>query len=191
LLHYTFAKEVLILAHSKRKSTKETITKVTLMVGCLLFMGSAIFPFYYIFYFVSPHHMPEGNGGEYLIYYWSFRTTSHFSPKGWLDDYVTDYWFYDNGFYEYVPGPTLSWVFILMLAAQVLTLVIGIASIFITNRLLALFPIVTCATVIGLMIYAIQVLLKSNFALTPHQPGYWLTYPSILLFLLAFVLKQI
>jgi hypothetical protein len=77
-----------------------------------------------------------------------------------------------------------------MFAAQVLTLVTGVASIFVRNRFLASFPVITCATVIGLMTYALQVLLKRNFALITPGPGYWLTYPSVLLFLLAFVLGQ-
>jgi hypothetical protein len=78
-----------------------------------------------------------------------------------------------------------------MFAAQVLTLGTGIVSIFVNNRALASIPVITNATVIGLMIYVIQVLLERNFALTPYQLGYWLTYPSMLLFLSAFVLKQI
>jgi len=51
-----------------------------------------------------------------------------------------------------------------MFAAQVLTLGTGIVSIFVNNRALASIPVITNATVIGLMIYVIQALLERNFS---------------------------
>jgi hypothetical protein len=75
-----------------------------------------------------------------------------------------------------------------MFVAQVLTIITGIASILIRRRVIALAPVVLCLTVTILMIYTNVRLQESNVGLNPLQQGYWLTYPSLFLFLSGFIL---
>jgi hypothetical protein len=75
-----------------------------------------------------------------------------------------------------------------MFIAQILTLVTGIASIFASNRTVALIPVILCPTAIALMVY-VNMKISENLGWFSYQQGYWLTYPSTFLFLFAFILS--
>jgi hypothetical protein len=127
----------------------------------------------------------------YSTYYWSFRVLQE--SRNLFEGYGTsksiEYWFYEPGFYDYVPGPLLSRVLVVIFVVQLLTLVSGIASVFFNRRILALAPLALCSLVTVLMIYTNIVLPQSNFAVDSYLLGYWFTYPAIMLFLLSFILN--
>jgi hypothetical protein len=70
-------------------------------------------------------------------------------------------------------------------------MITGIASIFTRRRVLALAPVLLCLTDTILMIYTNVRLQESNIGLNPLQQGYWLTYPSMFLFIIAFILTLV
>lgn len=165
--------------------------KIPVTLGFLFFLFSTILPFYRRAYFgfsMIPEYKPY-----YSTYYWSFRVLQE--SRNLFGGYGTprfiDYWFYEPSFYDYVPGPLLSNVLVVIFAAQILTLLSAIASVFFSRRILELAPLVLCSLVIVLMTHTSIILSASNIALDPYQLGYWLTYPSILLFLLSLIVSRV
>lgn len=177
--------------------------KILGILGCMLFTCSIILPFFNIAY-IGLIRIPEALGHD-VIYYWSFKasygTTSlpfePFTPS-------VEYWFYENGFYQYVPGPSISYLLLLMLITQILTLSTGIASLFFNRRVLTLAPLALCSLATVMMTYTIIALPKTNSTLYPFRSrdsfaiigseiltGYWLTYTAIILFLFYFILSII
>jgi hypothetical protein len=74
-----------------------------------------------------------------------------------------------------------------MFVVQILTLLAGTASILINRRVLALAPAILCPMVTALMVYVAASLEHMH----SYQQGYWLTYPSMLLFIIAFILTLV
>ena len=127
---------------------------------------------------------------KFSIHYWSFRSTTQNYMSS--ESGVIVYWFYDHWFHNpFVHWYDLSWVLVFMFLAQMLALITGIASVCVNRRFLALTPIVTCTIVTVLMIYTNITLAEANIALDRYQQGYWLTYPSIALFIVNFMLRCI
>lgn len=167
------------------------LQKITAILGCLLFLCSAFLPFY---------HLSQYDGTlkqTYSIYYWSFKSSY---PIYWSASYgdgqstglyrFVDYWFYDYWFHDpFLTEFRLSWVLIFMFVAQILTLATGIATILINKRILTLIPAILCSTVTVLMTYTNISLTELNLTLDSSQLGYWLTYPSLALFIVSFILK--
>jgi hypothetical protein len=166
------------------------------ILACVVFLCSMALPFYHADYSGVGLDMPVTHS---LIDYWSFRS---FNTKitsfegGWIPDQVhesidrVDYWFSDCWFNDSsIVKPNLSRVFTTIFITQILTFAIGVASIFVRKRLLALAPVILCVIATLLMIYASNQL----STLTPYgsglQLGYWLNYLSMLLFLGAFILS--
>jgi TRAP-type mannitol/chloroaromatic compound transport system permease small subunit len=73
-----------------------------------------------------------------------------------------------------------------MLVAQILTLITGVASVFLNKKILALAPAILCPMVTALMVYVGTSFRSWEIS---YQQGYWLTYPSMLLFIAAFTLS--
>jgi hypothetical protein len=80
-------------------------------------------------------------------------------------------------------------VLIFVFMAQILTLATGITAIFINRRIFTLVSATLCSMVTVLMTYTN--ISRSELSLTSdsYQQGYWLTYPSIVLFIVSFILK--
>jgi hypothetical protein len=165
-----------------KSSTINLLKKILAIIGCLVFLFSFVSPFYYS----NPMSMIEQS---YSIYYWSFKADEqHY----WVHSYTGDrqYWLYDywfNDYYAYATYPGLSWVLIFMFIAQILTLVTGIASIFVSSRIVSLIPIISCLTTIALMVHVNMRISENLVGRFSYQQGYWLTYPSLFLFLYAFI----
>jgi hypothetical protein len=87
-------------------------------------------------------------------------------------------------------GSELLLAFLLMFVAQILTLITGIASIFLNRKILALAPVLLSLIVTASMTCADFLLMRSAdvFSTFSYQPGYLLTYPSMFLFIVAFML---
>ena len=157
---------------SSRLLVISVLRKVPYMVGCLLFLFSLISPFY----------LTEGILAPISNYYWSYRHDSYgMNP---LHHYPNQYWFSN---YWFTLWSNLPWVLLLMFIIQVLTLFLGVASVIFSRRILSFVPVLSCLGVLGLMVYAGQIL---NTGLGGYQLGYYLVYPSVGIFLFAFLLNE-
>jgi hypothetical protein len=152
---------------------------VLLILGCLLFLGSAIFPFLHE---IRGSIIPEDSD---RTSYWSFKCSTQQVRQLHLYQTV-EYWFYDYWVKEYAYRSELPLVFVFMLVAQILTLITGVASVFLNKRILALAPAILCPMVTALMVYVGTSFRSWEIS---YQQGYWLTYPSMLLFIAAFTLS--
>jgi hypothetical protein len=159
------------------------LRRIPALLGCLLFLFSFISPFYH---FTSQTQIEA----HYSIYYWSFKSEvqiyelSHFAG-------LKQYWFFDywlNSFSGWNLG--LEWMLISMLAAQILTIASSIASVIANRRVPALAAIVSCLATTALMIYVNTRIYNASFYLNSYEQGYWLTYPSMFLFITASALNE-
>ncbi len=160
------------------------LRRVLMMLGCLLFLSSMILPFL--------HEDRRYNIEEDLdrTTYWSFkslaqqiRSVSFPQPLA-----PVEYWFYDYWIREYAYRSELLLVFAFMFVIQILTLIAGTASVFLNKKILALAPTILCPMVTALMVYVGTSFRSWEIS---YQQGYWLTYPSMLLFIAAFTLSLI
>jgi hypothetical protein len=167
-----------------------TWKKVLSILGCLLFLSSIVFPFRFVYYSRNVTGFPEG-AEHYWAYYWSFRSyTETDGSLGYPHYGVADYWFYDCWVKFYTYDSELFWTFTFIFMIQVLTLIIGVAFIFLDKKILA--PTVLCITVSVLMTLVNVSPREANvFSRASYELGYWLTYPSMLLFLSASLLGPV
>jgi hypothetical protein len=180
---------IVVNPRSKAIMSLSTWKKVLSILGCLLFLTSMAFPFRSVYY-QKRSSFPEQNE-DYWAYYWSFRSyTKTYGSLSYPHYEVADYWFSDFWvkFYTYDSG--LFWGFTFIFMIQVLTLVIGVAFIFLDKKILA--PTVLCITVSVLMTLVNVSPKEANvFSRASYELGYWLTYPSMLLFLSASLLGPV
>jgi len=175
--------EVLIMIDSEGNSVRHLgiLRMVLLILGCLLFLGSAIFPFLH----EDRHYMiPEDLDRNT---YWSFKSSTQQIRSLHFPEPV-EYWFYDYWVKEYAYTSEFSLVSVFMFVIQILTLIAGTASVFINKRILDLVPAILCPMVTALMVYVSTSFRSWEIS---YQQGYWLTYPSMLFFIAAFVLSLI
>ncbi|UCE96274.1 MAG: hypothetical protein JSV51_01295 [Candidatus Bathyarchaeota archaeon] len=177
---------------SSWKSRKVLVNRILknapLLVGCLLFIGSIILPFYR-FNLVS--FIETGTS----ILYWSFKADiqSFDRMRPLPRDLFTfrEFWFLDHWFDYYPSRLGVSWALISIFGIQILALVTGITTIFIHKKVLlfAAVPAVLCPAVTALMVHVNIVLHESTWALNAYQLGYWLTFPCTALFVANFIVK--
>jgi len=154
------------------------LRRVLLILGCLLFLASAISPFLFV---TRPASIiPEDWDNTY---FWSFKSSTQQIRSLRISQEWVEYWFYDYWVREYAFMSELSLVFPLMFVVQILTLIAGTASIFINRGTLA--PAILCPMITASMIYVEKTFIHWH----SYQQGYWLTYPSMLLFIVAFILS--
>jgi hypothetical protein len=163
--------------------------KILSILGCLLFLTSMAFPFRSVYY-VKGSMFPEGYE-DHRACYWSFRFyTKTYGSLMHPYDEIADYWFHDCWTKLYTYDPELFWAFTFIFMIQVLTLIIGVAFIFLDKKILA--PTVLCITVSVLMTLVNVSPKEANvFSRASYELGYWLTYPSMLLFLSASLLGPV
>lgn len=162
------------------------LRKFIVLIGCLLFSCSVIFPFYSL--------QRTGFNVRSTTRYWSFKSFSfevryRFDPipEDGMSRTFLDYWFSDFWFHEkFITDSGHSWVFVLLFTIQISALVTRLASVLVNRKILALVPIALCSTVTTLMIY-VDSGHSRNTTWTNYETGYWLTYPSLLMFLIAFI----
>ena len=158
------------------------LRRVFMMLGCLLFLSSTILPFLHE---IRPASIiPEDSD---RTSYWSLKCSTQQVRSLFLYQTV-EYWFYDYWVKEYAIRSELPLVFVFMLLGQILTLITGVASVFLYKKILALAPAILCPTVTALMVYVGTSFRSWEIS---YQQGYWLTYPSMLLFIAAFTLSLV
>lgn len=172
------------MVDSKGNSVRhlDILRMVLFILGCLLFLGSSIFPFLHEIRAASI--IPEDSD---RTSYWSLKCSTQ-QVRSLFPYQTVEYWFYDYWVKEYAYRSELPLVFVFMLAAQILTLITGIASVFLKKRLLALAPAILCPMVTALMVYVSTSFRSWEIS---YQQGYWLTYPSMLFFIAAFTLSLV
>jgi hypothetical protein len=128
---------------SKFVMSLATVKKVLSIFGCLLFLCSVIFPFLYqdLGSFI-PEDWDQTS-------YWSFKSSTQQVRSLRLFQTV-EYWFGDYWAKEYDYRSELLTVFVIMLVAQILTLITGVASVLLNGKILA--PAVLCLMVIASMV---------------------------------------
>jgi hypothetical protein len=156
------------------------LKKTPAILGCLLFLFSFIYPLYYA------EFVTLAGGGS--AYYWSYKVDYEMEITVVL--HSNQYWFFDYWFSSYAfVGVGMPWILVSMFALQVLTLVFGVASAIFERRILSFAPVLLSLAVMALMIYTEQILYEHGFY-AEYQQGYYLIYPSVILFLSAFALDE-
>lgn len=171
-------------------SVVNTVRKTLTILGCLFFLFSFICPFCYARW--SPVLSPLLDGQSWSTYNWSYEAAEHYVnalSQSYMSHYwFSDYWFSSMGFVDL----GIPWILISLFAVQVLTLIFGVAFIMSNRRILSFEPIILSIAVAALMTYTGWVIsgelevLSSKF-----QLGYYLVYPAIGMFLLAFLLNEV
>lgn len=160
----------------------EVLERVLAIAACIVFLSSLLFPFYE--FRLAVLYIPECPH-IYVEYMWAYKLRAedvlHIrSPE--------EFWFQ-----SYWSGQTttrydhLQLVLPLMFAAQILTVATALASIAWRKRIIACLPIFACLTVTMLMTSVNIMLSTANTLVDNYQIGYWLTYPSLALFILSFL----
>jgi hypothetical protein len=152
------------------------------VIGFLVFLCSVILPF------MSANSL-GGRGNFDSVHqsqFWSFRSFTEHSLYNVIFG-TEDYWFYDYWFKLHVSGLELLFMFVV----EILTLFTSLASIFIKKRNFALAPVVLCLMVIALMVYVGEIgPIQRTMPPYTYQLGFWLTFPSLFVFLAVFILER-
>jgi hypothetical protein len=161
------------------------LRRLLVLLACFVFLWSIVSPFY--------RYVRVGFGiievGSFASLYWSFTEqiiglSKHYLGAVLEQKWFLDYWFgnFDiNYFGFFLLHPA-------MFVAQVITLTAGIFSFFKLKKTLAAVSVAACLTTLVLMVYQNLLASDTNLALDYYQLGYWLTYPSLVLFIVNFLL---
>jgi hypothetical protein len=128
------------------------------------------------------------------IHYWSYEYDYHYYASlrgsGSGHQWFFDYWFNPN----LSVGPTMPLALISLFAVQVLTLMFGVVFIISSRRTLSFEPIMLSIAVLVLMTYIGKILsgyVRISLYPSQYQLGYYLVYPSVVLFVCAFALNEV
>lgn len=173
---------------SSGHSTVSTLRKMLTVLGCLFFLFSFIFPFYYAHWISA---LSPLGGGDWSTYYWSYKADEHY-VNALSQLHVSQFWFSDYWLNNYEFVFDIQSVLIPMFAVQLLTLALGLVSIRFDRRNLLLTPFLFSLVVAVLMTYVGQRISGDVLAIsTVYQVGYYLVYPSLAMFLFAFLLREV
>jgi hypothetical protein len=118
---------------------------------------------------------------NFTVTYWSYKAFSSTEDEVFLNSY----WF-NNADLALVNYLGISWILVAMFFLQILTLTSGIFSL-LKIRKVRIIPFVSSLITILLMVHVYVKASGVGLGLKTYQLGYWLAYPSIFLFLSAFV----
>jgi hypothetical protein len=156
-----------------------TLKRICAAFGCLLFLISFISPFYTI-------NMITLAGGS-STYYWSYESDYHYAIIAHFGS--SQHWFCDYWFSPYLDvGLRIPWILVSMFTIQALTLLFGVVSIIFTRRMLSFAPVLLSLLTIALMVCT-GIIEEIYFG--EYQVGFYLIFPSLVLFLSAFVLDEL
>lgn len=173
---------------TSRRSATNTVRKTLTVLGCLFFLFSLILPFYYARW--TSALLPLG-GGDWSTYYWSYKADEH-SVNALSQLRVSQFWFSDYWLKNYEFVFDVQSILLPMFLVQLLTLALGLVSIRFDGRNLLLPPFLLSLVVAALMTYAGERISGDILAIsTEYQVGYYLVYPSLAMFLFAFLLREV
>jgi hypothetical protein len=104
--------------------------------------------------------------------------------------HVIPYWFFNYWFSENWVSLAVSWIPLAMFIVQALVLAFGIASIHSKRTVMLAAPVCLSVVVLALMLY-IGETLPYRDSFEEYQLGYYLVFPSLALFLSAFILNEV
>lgn len=163
---------------STRFLVNKTVRRVITILGCLIFLISFISPFYTI-------SMKTLAGGS-STYYWSYVSDYHYSIDFHFGS--SQYWFSNYWFSPYLDvGLRIPWILVSMFTIQALTLLFGVASMIFNRRMLSFAPVLLSLSTIALMVYTDMI---EEIYFGEYQLGYYLVYPSVAMFIFAFLLNE-
>jgi len=151
------------------------------------FSDFLVFPFYHevLAVEIAPISPSEN-------YFWSYKSESS-GILGHDNYWLPDYWFSLRSAF----GLETSWMLIAMFTIQLLTLALGLVSIRFNRRSLLFSPVLLTFVVAVLMTYTGKIFGHPPYrpllhAISPeYQLGYYLVYPSLAMFLFAFLLNAV
>jgi hypothetical protein len=162
------------------------LSDALLVFACCLFLISVVEPFLTSKLFL-PRWYETPVETRVSVNYWSYKVTI---SVGHEELFFNDYWFFGQNIYA--SAVLMDPIFLItMFLTQVFTLFLGSLCLFSTKGRLRTIPFVSSAIVTMLMVRTYVLTHASVFASVNYGLGYWLTYPSITLFLLAFTLSAI
>ncbi len=125
--------------------TRILVLRALSVLGCLVFLFSIIFPFLFARY---PNSVIEEDVNT--TKFWSFKsyTEPFYRVRVPYENWFFDYWIKESAYRS-----EFLTLFPLMFAAQILTLVTGVASTCIRKRFLTSVTVVLCSMVVTLMTY--------------------------------------
>jgi hypothetical protein len=157
------------------------LSDILLLSACCLFLISVVEPF------LTSSRLTWGQpvGTRVNVDYWSYKA---FVMNYHETHIFSDYWF---AYYDYIPifMKRIPTFLIGLLMIQILTIAVGVLSLGLRKGWIRLVPFVSSATVMSLMFFIHNEL--TGYAIINYETGYWLVYPSMLLFLLAFMMNSI
>jgi len=164
--------------------TRILVLRALSILGCLVFLFSIIFPFLFARY---PNSVIEEDMN--MTDFWSFKSyTQQGNPfMRWLSK-IYEYWFVDYWIKASAYRSEFLALLPLMFAAQILTLVTVVVSVFVRKRFLTSVTVVLCSMVVALMTY-VGMSSKVNWH-WHFQEGYWLTILSLFVFILSYALRK-
>jgi hypothetical protein len=175
---------------AKIRGFRVSLHRVVTGCACCLFLVSVLLPFVTV-----PHRtiIPEDT---YSVTYWSHMATiRHLRLRYVVKSetlFFSTYWFGKQESYSYLTPSSLgiTWVLVAMFSMQILTLGFGFATLFRHGKS-TLLPLISCLFVTFLMVYVMAQVQSQTFGLPKYELGYWLCYPSTILFLYALILRLV
>ena len=151
-----------------------------LFSACCIFLVSTLNPFLTAnYHFPSWRQLPVIR--NFSVTYWSYRAFS--STVG--EVFLSSYWF-NNADPALANYSGISWVLVAIFLLQIMTLTSGIFSL-LKARKIRIIPFASSVIIVLLMVHVYVKVSGVGLGLKTYQLGYWLTYPSIFLFLSAFI----
>jgi hypothetical protein len=166
---------------SRLDKWSEFMRKLIVLVAFFLFLFSIVSPFYHITF--ASLEFSDAT-------YWSYKTQRSLDILFFVSHqfWFSDYW--SNPFPPYIDGPLMPLIPITVFIFQVLTLAFGCASIVVNRKIIVSAPVFLSLSVLALMSYAGYELSGFNYG-GGFQLGYYLVYPSVVLFAFAFALNEV
>jgi len=170
-----------------KRAVDVSVSRFLTACACGLFLVSTLLPFQTVPFYSIVREF------EYITTQWSFMATISYRVLGVEREnhvlFFSDYWHASTRLGGPPPANLdIPWVLISMLLMQILTLGFGFISVFWNVKKIRLLPFLTSLIVLSLMVFAHIGAQDLTYGLTRYEPGYWFAYPSIALFLSAFVL---
>lgn len=159
----------------------ESLKILLTLVAVFVFLFSVVSPYYHITF--GGIETSDATYWSYKAYYSAF-TLGFISSQSW----GFDYWFDANNL-SFIGGLWMSWIPLTMFVIQTLTLAFGCVSLAINRRIILSVPVCLSLTVLALMSYVGYRLSSANYG-GGYQLGYYVVYPSVVLFAFAFVLTE-
>ena len=161
------------------------LSDVLLLSACCLFLISIVEPFL-TSNLILPRWYQLPVETEVSVTYGSYKAVVY------VDNFHERFFFNDYWFGNYegfsIVIMDIPMFLIIMFTTQILTIALGLLSLGLRKEMTRLISFILSAIVILLM-YKTCTDLNDGFFSAKFEAGYWLTYPSLILFLLASILS--